>query len=192
MKLNRPLINPLPEDYTEPSMPDGRQAAFSHQPSEEEEFSYEAYRSEDQIGLDIDDSGTRVQQFFVGTKALIKERTKYFEISGLWKDPSLPFTVVSMVFVTLILFIAGIIKFGEIPIQVPFIYNYSEATWDQADKSIIFIFPILLLVLESAIVYFIMKLMTFDRRLAIISSTIMTILNLLLLIALSQIYFLIT
>lgn len=188
MTMRRPLISPLPEDLI-------------NQPEQEveemsspllEAYPHETYRSEDQIELQIDDSSTKVQQFFAGTKALIKQRTKYFEISGLWRDPSLPFTIVSMVFVAMILLIGGIFQFNSIPLQIPFIYNYSEGTWNQADKAMIFIFPIFIIAIESTIIYFIMKLMKFDKRLAFTMCWVLTILNLLLLIAIGQIYFLIT
>lgn len=183
MKIERPLINPLPEDFDEP---------LAEDLSEEETAEPSTYKTEDQIEMEIESQGERMRQVYSGTKFLLKRRTELFEISGLWRTPALPFTMISLIFIILIMLIGGIFKFSNIPPQVPFFYNFAEGTWNQADKSIIFVAPILLLVFESLLIYAIMKIFEFDKRLSFTMCWIITLLNVLLIIAIAQIYFLIT
>lgn len=182
MKIERPLINPLPEDFiNEP-----------HEELLEEEAEPSTYKTEDQIEMNIESQTERVRQVYTGTKFLLKRRTELFEISGLWRTPALPFAMISLIFIVLVMLIGGIFKFNNIPPQVPFFYNFAEGTWNQADKGIIFIAPIVLLIFESLLVYAVMKIFEFDRRLSSTMCWIITLLNILLIIAIAQIYFLIT
>ncbi|MEO6728866.1 MAG: hypothetical protein ABIM99_03000 [Candidatus Dojkabacteria bacterium] len=183
MKIERPLINPLPEDFEEP-LEDQMEDQKLAEPS--------TYKTEDQMEMGIESQSEKIMQVYSGTKFLIKRRTELFEISGLWRTPALPFAMISLIFIVLIMLIGGIFKFGSIPPQVPFFYNFAEGTWNQADKGIIFVAPIVLLVFESVLIYAIMKIFEFDKRLSFTMCWIITLLNVLLIIAIAQIYFLIT
>jgi len=183
MKIERPLINPLPEDFEEPS---------DEQILEDEAAEPSTYKTEDQIEMGIESQGERIKQVYTGTKFLIKRRTELFEISGLWRTPALPFAIVSLVFIVMVNLLGAIFEFNKLPPQIPFFYNFSEGTWNQADKGLLFVMPLILLTFESILIYTIMKIFEFDRRLSYTMCWVITLLNVLLIIALAQIYFLIT
>jgi len=183
MKIERPLINPLPEDFEESS---------DEQILEDEASETSTYKTEDQIEMGIESQGEKIKQVYTGTKFLLKRRTELFEISGLWRTPALPFTIVSLVFIVMVNLLGAIFEFNKLPPQIPFFYNFAEGTWNQADKGLLFVMPLVLLTFESILIYIIMKIFEFDRRLSYTMCWIITLLNVLLIIALAQIYFLIT
>ncbi|MFS8131075.1 MAG: hypothetical protein ACMG57_03785 [Candidatus Dojkabacteria bacterium] len=183
MKIERPLINPLPEDFEEP---------LEEEVSDEESAEPSTYKTEDQIEMGIESQSEKLKQVYSGTKFLIKRRTELFEISGLWRTPALPFAIVSLVFIVMINLLGAIFEFNNIPPQIPFFYNFAEGTWTQADKGFLFVAPLVLLAFESILIYVIMRIFEFDRRLSYTMCWIITLLNILLIIALAQIYFLIT
>ncbi|MEP7104116.1 MAG: hypothetical protein ABI721_05415 [Candidatus Dojkabacteria bacterium] len=184
MKIKRPLINPLP-DFIEETIPED-------QMEEESDELLSTYKDEDQIELDIESQRERMRQVYAGTKFLLKKRTELFEISGLWRTPALPFTMVTLIGIALLMLIGGIFSFNSIPPQIPFFYSFAEGTWNQANKIIIFLFPIVLLAFESLIIYIITKIALFDKRLSATMCWMVTLLNILLLVAIAQIFFLIT
>ncbi len=183
MKIERPLINPVPEDFEETSEQDAL---------EEEGLEPSTYKAEDQMEMGIESQGEKIRHVYTGTKFLIKRRTELFEISGLWRTPALPFAIVSLVFIVLVNLLGAIFEFNNIPPQIPLFYNFAEGTWNQADKGFLFVAPLVLLAFESILIYVIMKIFEFDRRLSYTMCWMITLLNLLLLVALAQIYFLIT
>lgn len=125
-------------------------------------------------------------------KMYFERRQELLEISMLWKNPSLPFNIVSVIFVIGLLFIGGIFEFDKIPLKIPLFYNHVEKSWEQTDKSTVFIMGIILLITEGFLINLIIKIFKTDRRLALTLSWVITFINVLIIIAALQIYSLIT
>lgn len=178
MKIKRALTNTVNTEETDDGI-------------DEQTFDgYQNYASVDQISFEVDDRTERLKRTFEGTKYLVKRRSEFFEKNPLWRGPSLAFAIISNIFVVLILLIGGLILFNRLPPQIQFTYDPIEKNWDRVDKVFIIIFPIFLLVFESIIIYFITEIFNNDKRLATVMSWMVTLVNLLLLFALGQIFLL--
>ena len=147
---------------------------------------------EEQLVFPITPRKVTFEQRIQFLKLYFERRQELLEVSMLWKNPALPFNIISVVFVTGILFIGGIIEFDRIPLKIPLFYNHVEKSWEQADKSAIFIMGILLLIIEGVLINLIIKIFKSDRRLALTLSWVITFINVLIIIAALQIYSLIT
>ncbi len=176
MKLNRPLQNPDPEDYkAELTVED----AVEEQPIE---------ISKDQISLDLDNKTTKLKQFFNGLRTIFRKRNDLIEVSQIWKTPAFPFAIVSSVINFLFFLYVAIFRFNDVPPTVPVFYNSVNKNWNQVDKSLIFIFPITLAIASFIIIQFSSIIFRKDRRLALTMIWIHTYLNLMLFVAILQIF----
>ncbi len=147
---------------------------------------------EDQLQFNITPKKPTLQQRFQFIKLYLERRQEILEISTLWKNPSLPFNIVSVIFVLGLLFVGGIFEFDRIPLKIPIFYNHVEKSWEQADKSTLFIMGIVVLFTEGALINLIVKIFKSDRRLALTLSWVVTFINVLIIVAALQIYSLIT
>lgn len=148
--------------------------------------------SNDQLNFEITPKKPSIKQRFYFLKYYLKKRQEILEISVIWKNPAFPFNLVSLVFISMLIFIGGILEFDRIPAKVPVFYNHLEKTWEQTDKSTIFILGLVILATEGILINLLIKIFNKDRRLALTLSWIITFVNVLILIAILQIYSLIT
>lgn len=178
MKPERTLVNPTIEDF------------------QQEEFENEDPKEEIQVlnGQMHFDLGHEhsPQQMIGATKMKIKKRAVILEFASLWRNPAVPFALTSIVMTPLILIAGGIIEFNKIPPRIPFYYNAVSNHWEQFDKALVFLFPISLLIAEAFIMNLTINLFQHDKKLSISISWIVVFINILLLIAVGQIYTLIT
>ncbi len=177
MNEDHTLINPTPEDFSESDL----------QKSDEENL-----YTKDQLEMELYSPSDKIQKWVAISKMNLKKRNELLEISMLWKSPALPFAITSLVLDLLILIIGGIIAFNNIPPKIPLFYNSADKKWEQTDKSIIFIFPIFLFIIEAITINFVIKIFRYDRRLSMVSFWILTLLNILIFIIIAQFYSLLT
>jgi hypothetical protein len=186
MKIDRPLINPSPyEGFEDYKNEDIDQVDF------DEPVVEPTVHSEDQLNLNIDTPKVSLMQRLNSFRMYLEKRNQLLEISALWKSPALPFTIVSTIFNLLLLISGTILLFEKIPPQVPIFYNSIDKRWEQVDKTGIIFISGFLVIVETLIIYFIMKTFKSDKRLALTVSWMVFILNILILIAIIQIYSLI-
>ena len=146
----------------------------------------------DQLEFSITPKKVTFKQRFEFFKVYFERRQELLEISMMWKNPALPFTIISLISVIGLLFFGGIFEFDKIPLKIPLFYNHVQKSWEQADKSTMFIIGIILLVTESILINIITKIFKSDRRLALTISWMITFINVLIIIATLQIYTLIS
>ena len=180
MKLTRPLQNPDPEDYkAEPSVETPSDGVLEEQPIE---------ISKDQISLDLDNKTTKFKQFLSGLKTIFRRRNDLIEVSQIWKTPAFPFAIVTSVINFLIFLYVAVFRFNDIPPTVPIFYNSVNKNWSQVDKSVIFMFPVILAIANFIIIQFSSVIFRKDKRLALTMVWIQTFLNTLLFVAILQIF----
>lgn len=148
--------------------------------------------SDEQLVFPITPRRVTFEQRLQFIRMYFERRQELLEVSMLWKNPSLPFNIVSVIFVIGLLFVGGIFEFDKIPSKIPLFYNHVEKSWEQADKSAIFIIGTVLLAAEGLLINLIIKIFRSDRRLALTLSWVITFINVLIIVAALQIYSLIT
>jgi len=181
MKINRPLINPTPKEIED---------EYQHMPSRTSTPIQQApLRSREQLTLRVDNRELRLKQMFGSYKQKLKKRLDVLEVSPFWKNPGVSFMAVSYFFNILLLFIGGIFAFNNLPPNIQLFYDPIQKTWfrDQ-DKSLILLMPVFLacfFFIQFRLVNFIFRN---DKRLGVTIAWIATYLNIVLLVAISQIY----
>jgi hypothetical protein len=174
MNQNKTLNNPLPTDFKD---------------SNDELLESEDIKpSSDQLFFTIDSPSAKLQQVISSVKMDIKKKNEILEISMIWKNPALSFAICTMLIDVLILLVGGILKFNDIRPKIPLFYNAIDQRWDQIDKTIIFIIPLVLVPIELLIIHFTMSIFKQDRRLSITISWVLALLNLLILLIIGQFY----
>lgn len=167
------LSNPTPFDFPE------------REPEDEKD---ENLYSKDQLTMGIDKPSEKIQRIVSSSRMNLKKRNEILEISMLWKTPALPFAITTLILDLLVLIGGGIVLFNTIPPKIPLFYNSVDRKWEQTDKSIIFIFPVVLFIVEAVIINFLIKIFRYDRRLSLVSFWILTLLNVLIFIIISQFF----
>ncbi len=174
MNKSNPLMNPAPRDI--------------NQYKEDDSSIYSNKVSKDQLKMKVDNNQSRIQQFISTQRMKMKKRLDVVEVEQFWKNPSVPFMIVSFIVNVLILLLGGIIMFDKLPPELQLFYNPVEETWEPENKAIhIVIVPILLISMFLLQYRFIKLIFKRDRRLGITISWVMTLMNVFLLIAISQI-----
>ena len=176
MNNERPLINPTIDDFK------------SKESTDEKDESIPVLKG--QMHFELNDNG--MTPLIGATKMKLKRRAVIMEFSTLWRNPSVPFALTSLILTPLILLVGGIIEFDRIPPRIPFYYNALNNHWEQFDKSLVFFFPIVLIIMQGIIMNLAIKIFPYDKKLTISISWILVFVNILLLIAVGQIYTLIT
>lgn len=161
---------------------------FDFPDREPEQTEDENLYSKDQLEMSLDNRGERIQRIVSSSKMNLRKRNEILEISMLWKSPALPFAITTLLVDLLILIGGGIVLFNTIPPKIPLFYNSADRKWEQTDKIIIFIFPVLLFITEAIIINFLIKIFRHDRRLSLVSFWIITLLNVLIFIIISQFF----
>lgn len=176
MNTSHPLVNPAPRDV-------------AREEEVHEESVEVAYISREQLRLPVEREESLIQSYFKQIKATLKRRLDHIEVAQFWKNPAVPFMSVSFSANILILLFGGIIVFGKLPPELQLFYNPIEETWIPEDKIIHLIFiPFLLVTLFLLQYRFVRIIFRSDRRLSLTISWVMTVINVFLLIAISQIY----
>jgi hypothetical protein len=124
-------------------------------------------------------------------KVFLRQRETEMEIMPFWRDLAAPLAFVSSTLLILILFVYGLIHFNDIPPRIQFYYDAIQSRWEQADKVIVLFLPVILLVLDALVLRFIYDIFRYDRRLSRVLSWVLSIFNLLTIVAIGQIYSLI-
>lgn len=147
----------------------------------------------DQLDLGItEDPSIKIKRLFGDAKVVIKRRSIQLEVSTLWKSPALAFAVASNGIIVFLMLAGLFLNFSVIPPKVPLIYDNINQKWIQTDKSVLFIFLGIVVFLEVLLINISIRVFRFDRRYAITLWWVMFYLNLLLFLAMSQIYLLIS
>jgi hypothetical protein len=178
MNEDKPLINPSIQD-------------FEHE-LESEYLEDKVPVLKDQIQLGVGNPRLSPATFIKSIKFKVKKRAEIMEFSTLWRDPAIPFSITSAIATVIVILGGTILSFNEIPPKIPFLFNAASNRWEQFDKSLMFVFPILLLAMELTVVHLAIKLFQHDKKLAISISWMIVFLNILLLIAIGQIFTLVT
>jgi len=146
----------------------------------------------DQLPLPVYSNSSFLLALYKNLKHFLKKRNEQMEVSQLWKSPALPFALVTTITVFLFPVVTSILLFSKIPAKIPLIYNNFSFQWEQSDKTMLFIFPTIILTVELFIIQGFVKTFFQDRRLSLGALWIITYINLLLLVAYVQIFRLIT
>jgi hypothetical protein len=182
MKISRPLVNPTPKDIENISTT----STF-----EDFESKDKFKQSRAQMGFGIDDRDEKLQQFVSSVKSRLKRRLDFVEVSKVWKSPSVPFMIVSFLFNIFILLIGGLFKFSSLPPRIQLFYEPLDKTWIPSDKFLVIVVVPIIVFCLFLILYRIIKIIfRIDHKLAETICWIITFFNVLLLIAVSQIYIL--
>lgn len=187
MARSRPLMNPKPREVVQQTS-----SAESTQQSQVQV----ARPPREQMRMEMTDNKTKFKQIFNSFKFSIKKRNKVIEVSRFWQSPAVPFMMVSSLTNILLMFIGGIFTFSDISVdQIPLFYDPIQQTWSEnlkVDKSFIYIIPIFLTMYTLIQYRLILVIFKQDKRLALVTAWIIGFTNLLLTIAIIQIYKLIT
>jgi hypothetical protein len=122
----------------------------------------------------------------------LEKRQEEVELMPYWKNIAAPLALVSGVLSVLLSFYVGVIKFGILPPKVPLYYIEASSSWEQIDKTVALVAPLLLAVFNIAVTRLSFLVFRFDRRLSIAASWVQLLVNFLTSIALLQIFSLIT
>lgn len=176
MKIDRPLMNPLPKEVVDEGINQTNQVVPSSRPK-------------DQMGLNIDNRETKLRQIFGTLKSKLKKRADYIEVSPFWKNPAYSFMIISSLSNILILLIGGILKYNDLPQEMQLFYNSVDGAWISEKTSVhVIVIPVLLICLLLIQFRFVKAIFKSDRKLSSAIAWIMTILNIFLMIAVSEIY----
>ena len=174
MKNSRPLINPLPKDIQVREL------------SRKNNMNRKAQN--DQLKFKTENTKTKILQWINTLKFVMRKRFDMVEVAQFWKNPSVPFMIVSFKINIIVLLFGGIIIFDKLPPKIQLFYNPIDERWIPEDKTIhIIIVPIILLMVFLLQYRFIRLIFRTDKRLSITVSWIMTLMNTFLLIAILQI-----
>lgn len=121
-------------------------------------------------------------------KYRLKKREEEIELTPFWRGMSTPLAVVTSALFSFGVFIFGLLQFGSLPSKIPLYYSAADNKFQQADKSIILFFPVVYGILMTVCLRMVYEVFRYDPRLSNILSWVVTIVNLLGLIAVGQIY----
>lgn len=176
MKINRPLVNPTPRD-------------FQNDTEEGQGKETETYKNKEQISLGIDTGQSKIKQMASSLKQNLNRRSELVEVSKFWKSPAIPFMMVSSVFNALLLLVGGVLLFGKLPSEIQLFYNPVDQNWNPESKIIhVIILPVVLLIAFIFLYRLLKYVFILDRRLALTIAWVITFINILLLVAIGQIY----
>lgn len=170
--LVNPTINDFDQDYTDEEIPE--------------------LAAEGQLSMPTGGIIATSKQLTGALRYRLKRRRDVTELSQLWQSIAIPFAIVSWLGVIVTLVIGGLIVFNDLPPSIPLIYDSANNRWEQVDKSIVFILALFIGLAEFLALRFITQIFRSDRRLALTFAFIIAFLNTMLLLAIAQIYSLIS
>jgi hypothetical protein len=181
MKISRPLVNPTPKDI------ENINGAINTNIQQPDQYR----RDRSQLGFNIDDRDEKLQQLVSSVKGKLKRRLDFVEVSKFWKSPSVPFMIVSFLTNIIILVLGGLLKFGSLGPKIQLFYEPLDETWIPSDKFlVVVVVPIIIFSLFLILYRLVKVVFKSDNKLAEAICWIITFFNVLLLIAISQIYIL--
>ena len=172
----RALFNPAPQDLPANPVSEASQALRP---------------DPDQLSLDLSTRNLGLQEWISGMRNKASRREIELELIPFWRNFSSVLALVSSICLVAMLAILGLVMFNRLPPRIPFYYNSVEARWEQGDKAMVLIIPIVLAVIDLILLKFIFDVFSYDKRLGLMLSWSMTIVNMLIIIASGQIYSLI-
>lgn len=181
MNIQRPLTNPVARDIRQP-------LPVIQQPIPQP-YNPNTQRVSEQLEMNINSREDSAKQFIGGVKTLIRQKLDVLEVNPIWKDPSLPFMIVSFFFNIILLFVGGLLFYNKLPPSIQLFYDTVEGTWQSQEKYWhVIIIPIFLFLIMFLQYRFLKFTFIHDKRLSITVSWLMTLLNIMLMIAIAQIY----
>jgi hypothetical protein len=148
--------------------------------------------TKEQLPLSVGGQTQRWTLLLGSVKDFVEKREAELELIPFWRHIAAPFAVVSSLAAILLTTFLGIIKFHQLPPTVPFYYDHATSSWTSIDKSLVIFVPVVLAVVEFILLKAIYEIFRFDERLSVILSWLLTVVNLLVITALGQIYSLIS
>jgi hypothetical protein len=177
MELSHPLQNPSLEDLEKHEKPELKVI--------------KANRS--QLRLNLTKSRwDRWRQQAADIIARARRREAEVELTPYWRSMATPLSIVTGAFMVVGLFTLGALKFNQVGPTVPFLYDSNEARWEEAEKLILLAVPIFLLLIEGGILWMVYRIFLMDKRLSLMISWALTVINILVIIAAVEIYSLIS
>lgn len=174
MNRSNPLMNPAPRDF-----------AVENEVEQTVEYSKV---SKDQLDLGVESNENFVKKQVNTLRSILKQRLKIIEVEQFWKNPGVPFMIVSFFTNIIILLFGGIVVFSKLPPEMQLFYNPVEETWNPENKAIhVIVVPVILVSMFLIQYRFIRIIFRNDKRLGVTISWLMTLMNVFLLIAISQI-----
>jgi hypothetical protein len=177
MAIKRALINPTPRDFNDNS--------------EINQNSKVVQTTEEQMKFGMDNKKKKVRQFWGGLKLSIRRRNDFIEVSQFWKAFAFPLMITTSIFNILLLLIGGLFIQDTAPENIQLFYDSVAQTWPteyKVDFTYVFILPIFLAIFLTLQYRFVKDIFRNDRRLAKMIAWLISFLNILLLIAIIQIY----
>lgn len=131
---------------------------------------------------------SRWLEMYLSFKYQLKRREVEIELMPFWRGLGMPFALVSTIAVFVIIFVFGLLKFNSFGTNIPFYYNAIDGKWEDATKSIILFIPIVYIIVMSVSLRLVYDIFRYDHRLSNILSWVITVVNLLILVAVGQIF----
>lgn len=144
-----------------------------------------------QLGLPTPEQ-PRVEEFFSNLKYQLKRREAEIELMPFWRGLGMPFALVTTVATFILMFGLGLLKFNSFGPQIPFYYNAIDGKWEDANKSLLLFIPIVYVIVMSVALRLVYDIFRYDHRLSNIMSWVITAMNILIIVAVGQIYSLIS
>lgn len=188
METNNPPGNPISHPLTNPSAEQVDAALKANQTIVQ---SGKEQTDKTQLQLPTPEQ-PKVAEFLGNLKHQLKRREVEIELMPFWRGLGMPFALVTSIATFVIIFGAGLLKFNSFGPQIPFYYNAIDGKWEDASKSIILFVPILYIIIMSVALRLVYDIFRYDHRLSNIMSWVITVVNILILVAVGQIYSLIT
>ncbi len=144
-----------------------------------------------QLELEIPIQEGRVGNLLDRMRYKISRREAELELMPFWRNLASPFAIVTSIATILIHLSVGIAFFERIPPKIPFYYNSIDGRWEQADKILVILLPVILGMVQIILLRIIYSIFSFDKRSSVTLSWVLSIFNILFLVAMGQIYILI-
>lgn len=142
-----------------------------------------------QLKLDTNETPMEQLQTRVGDwhQRLI-QREREIEATPFWRDLSPVLAIVSGIFFVGVSGLLAATKFASLQRLIPFYYLAAEQRWTQADKTILLIVPISAAIANFVLINLIYQIFIFDRRLSRVLSWLLAVVNVMSMLAITQMY----
>ncbi len=108
----------------------------------------------------------RLFLFLSNLGQFIKRRELELELMPFWKGLSSPMAIISSLFVTLLALATITTRFNSLPPEIPVHYSPAIGTWQQVERSVGLIFPIVLGMSQLVALRLIYEIFKYDPRLS--------------------------
>lgn len=184
----RPLQNPKATDFAPLTTSEQQELLDAEQIEQDWRQLLQASVSKQQLPLRVGGRWDMITNRYRRFKAAISRRETEIELTPYWQELAPAIAIITTVFVVAGPAIAGLMFFSKIQPRIPFYYNAFTGYWEQVDKSVLVLLPVLFFVLLTIILRFNYDVYRFDPRLSRVLNYILGMVNLLFLLALTQIY----